>query len=157
MPALLSEELGGWYFRANGLWGVGKNLMIRNQFKEAILWLEESLSIFEEAGARVPVAIVWSELAVCHLGLGDDKKSLELLEQALVVQKEAGRVQNHLVVLANIGNVYLHRGDCLRAIDYYREALALAREINDPVSIQKWTYNLRLAYARLDDTTHATG
>jgi tetratricopeptide (TPR) repeat protein len=91
------------------------------------------------------------------LGLGDDKKSLELLEQALATQKEAGRVQNHLVVLANIGNVYLHRGDCLRAIDYYREALALAREINDPVSIQKWTYNLRLAYARLDDTTHATG
>jgi tetratricopeptide (TPR) repeat protein len=87
------------------------------------------------------------------LGLGDDKKSLELLEQALAIRKEAGRVQNHLVVLANIGNVYLHRGDCLRAIDYYREALTLAHEIGDPVSIQKWTYNLRLAYSRLGQGT----
>jgi tetratricopeptide (TPR) repeat protein len=144
-----SESVGGWYFRANGFWGMGKTLMIRNRYHEAMPWLKSSLSIFELAGARTSMAIVWSELAVCHLGLGDDEKSLELLENALAVQEEAGRAQNYLVALANIGNVYLHRKDYLRAIDYYRKALALAREIKDPVSIQKWSYNIRLAYARL--------
>jgi len=147
-----SEKVGGWYFRANGLWGIGKNLMIRNRFSEAMPWLEESLSIFQAAGARVPVAIVCSELAVCYLGLGDDEKSLELLENASAVQKNAGSVQNCLVVLANIGNVYLHRRDHLRAIEYYREALELARKIKDPVSIQKWSFNLKLAYARLQES-----
>jgi hypothetical protein len=34
-------------------------------------------------------------------------------------------------------------------VDYYRRALSLAREIKDPVSIEKWSYNIRLAYARL--------
>jgi tetratricopeptide (TPR) repeat protein len=148
-----SQPIGGWYFRANGLWGIGKNLMIQKRYQEAMPWLEESLSIFELAGARTSMAIVWSELAVCHLGLGDDKKSLELLERALAIQEEAGRVQNYLVALANIGNIYLHRGDHLRAISYYREALALAREIKDPISIRKWSHNLRLAYTRLEDST----
>jgi tetratricopeptide (TPR) repeat protein len=69
----------------------------------------------------------------------------------LAVQKDAGRVQNYLVALANIGNVYFHRKYYLKAIDYYREALALARKINDPISIQKWSYNIQLAYARLGE------
>jgi tetratricopeptide (TPR) repeat protein len=144
-----SEKLGGWYFRANGLWGIGKNLMIQGHHATAIPWLEESLGLFESAEAKLSIAIVWSELAVCYLGLGDDKKSLELLQNALRVTHEARTVQNHQVVLANIGNVYLHRGDYLRAIEYYRRALALAQEIKDPVSIEKWSYNIRLAYARL--------
>jgi tetratricopeptide (TPR) repeat protein len=144
-----SDLVGGWYFRGNALWGIGKNLMIQGHYRAAMPWLEESLALYESAGARLLIAIVWSEMAVCHLGLGDDQKSLELLENALRIQSEAGTVQNYLVVLANIGNVYSHRGDYLTAIAYFRRALELAREIKDPVSIQKWSGNLRLAYASL--------
>jgi tetratricopeptide (TPR) repeat protein len=147
-----SDQIGGWYFRANGLWGIGKNLMIQGHHQAAMPWLEESLALFDAAGARASVAVVWGEMAVCHLGMGDDAKSLELLENALKIQEEAGRVQNYLVVLANIGNVYLHRRDYLTAIDYYRRALELAHEIKDPVSIQKWSRNIWLAYARLRES-----
>jgi tetratricopeptide (TPR) repeat protein len=145
----VSEQIGGWYFRANALWGIGKNLMIQKQFQSALSWLEDSLALFESVGARLSIATVWSEMAVCKLGLGDDRKALELLEGALRIDSEADTVQNYQVGLANIGNVYLHRGDHLRAVEYYRRALELAREIEDPVSIQKWSYNIRLAYARL--------
>jgi len=40
----------------------------------------------------------------------------------------------------------------LTAIDYFRRALELAREIKDPVSIRKWSGNIRLAYARLRES-----
>jgi tetratricopeptide (TPR) repeat protein len=143
-----SEQIGGWYFRANALWGIGKNLMIQGHHRAAIPWLENSLALFESVGAALSIATVWSELAVCHLGLGDDRKSLDLLERAIQIDQKAGAVHNYQVGLANIGNVYLHRGDHLRAIDYYRRALELAREIKDPISIEKWSYNIRLAYAR---------
>jgi tetratricopeptide (TPR) repeat protein len=123
--------------------------MIQRFHQAAMPWLEESLVLYESAGARLLMAIVWGELAVCRLGLGEDRRSLELLENALRVQSETGTVQNYLVVLANIGNVYLHRGDYLTAIAYYRRALELAREIKDPVSIQQWSGNIRLAYAHL--------
>jgi tetratricopeptide (TPR) repeat protein len=112
-------------------------------------WLDESLGIFEGADARLSVAMVWSELAVCHLGLGADDKAMELFRRAERENGEAGVIHNYQVVLANIGNVYLHRRDHFTAISCYQRALALAREIKDPVSIKKWTRNINLAYARI--------
>ena len=100
----------------------------------------------------MPVAFFRYEIAVCYLGLGDDSRSIELLEDALQIQKEAGRAQNYLVVLANIGNVYLHRRDYLTAIDYHSYARELAREIRDPVSSEKWSHNIWLAYACLRES-----
>jgi tetratricopeptide (TPR) repeat protein len=145
----LSDKVGGWYLRGNGLWGIGKNLMIREHYTEGIPWLEQSLAIFEEAGSRLEVAMVWSELAVCYLGLGDDERALELFQKAEKVNHECGAAHNYQIVLANIGNVYLHRREYFTAISYYRRALGSAREINDAVSIKKWTRNIKLAYARI--------
>lgn len=138
-----ANRLDDWYYWGCGFWGIGKNLMIQEHYRTAIPWLEDSLNLFEPAGARLWVAVIWGELAVCHLGLGDDQKALDLFESALKVEAEAETVGSYQVHLANIGNVYLHRGD------YYRRALALAREIEDPISIRRWSYNIRLAYARL--------
>lgn len=145
----VSEEIGSWYFRAASVWGIGKNLMAQEHYIEALTRYDESLSLFASAGFRLWMATVWCDMAVCHLGLGDDRKALALFEDALRINSEAGIVHSYLVVIANIGNVYLHRGDHLRAIDHYRRALELAREIKDPVSIRKWSYNLWLGYARL--------
>lgn len=145
----LSEKVGSSYLRGNGLWGVGKNLMIQEHYAEGIPWLEQSLAIFEEAGSRLEIAMVWSELAVCYLGLGDDERALELFQKAEKVNSECGAAHNYQIVLANIGNVYLHRREYLTAIAYYQRALALAREIKDPVSVKKWTRNINLAYARI--------
>jgi tetratricopeptide (TPR) repeat protein len=142
-------QAGGWYLRGHGLWGVGKTRMIRTEYEEAIPWLEESLAIFEAAGARLSIALVWGELGVCRLGLGRDEEAMELFRKAEMVNRDAGFVHNYQVVLANIGNVYLYRRDYFTALSYYRSALWLAREIKDPVSVKKWSYNINLAYARL--------
>jgi tetratricopeptide (TPR) repeat protein len=145
----LADEVGGWYLRGYGLWGVGKNLMIQEHHREAMPWLEEALGIFEAAEARLAIAMVWNELALCYLGMGDDETAMELLRKAESVDHECGVIHNYQVVLADIGNVYLHRRDYLTAISYYQRALALAREIKDQVSIKKWTRNINLAYARI--------
>lgn len=151
----LADGIEGWYFRGNALWGIGKNLMIQRHYREAMPWLNDSLKIFEDVNARLSVATVWSELAVCHLGLGDDSKALELLEEAARRDSEAGSIHNYQVSIANIGNVHAHRGDYLTAILYYQQALTLAREIQDTLSIRKWTYNIRLAYLKVRENVDA--
>lgn len=78
----LSDEMEGWYFQGNARWGIGKNLMIQRHYREAMPWLKDSLKIFEDVNARLSVATVWGELAVCYLGLGDDEKALELFQKA---------------------------------------------------------------------------
>jgi len=152
----LAERVGGWHLRAHALWGIGKNLMIQEHYEEAMPWLHESLGIFEDAGARLSIAMVWSELGVCYLGMGQDEKAMELFRGAERVNYESGVIHNYQVVLANIGNVYLHRRDHFTAISYYQRALALAREIKDPVSVKKWTRNINLAYARIRQSVDET-
>ena len=145
----LTRQVEGWYLKGHALWGIGKTLMIQEHHQEAMPWLEESLQIFENAGARLAVAMVWGELAVCHLGLGGDQTALELLQRMAQVNYEAGFTRNYQVNLAVIGNVYFHRGDYFTAISYYRRAATLAREIKDQESAKKWTRNINLAYARI--------
>jgi tetratricopeptide (TPR) repeat protein len=145
----ISEQISGWYFRGCALWGIGKNLMIQAHHEEAIPWLQKALTTFEEVGAKLLMATVWGELAVCQLGLGNDELSLDLMTRAAAIEREAGAVANYQVALANIGNVYLYRNEYATAISYYQQALAIAREIKDPVSIRKWTYNINLAYMKI--------
>lgn len=145
----ISERVGGWYLRGHGLWGIGKNLMIQEHYQAALPWLDQALEVFVANEEPLYVAMVWSELGVCRLGLGSDVDAMDLFRRAEKVYFEAGIVHNYQVVLANIGNVYLHRGDYLTAISYYQRALAMAREIKDRVSIKKWTRNINLAYARI--------
>lgn len=149
-----SEQLDGWYFKACALWGIGKNLMIQGHYLDAMPWLENALGLIESANARLLMATVWSEMAVCHLGLGEDARSLQLLEMALEENRKAGAVHNYLVVIANMGNVHLYRRDYVGAVARYLHALDLAREIKDPVSIEKWSANIRLAYARSLEPTN---
>ena len=148
----LSHQIGGWYFRGSALWGIGKNLMIQRSYEEAIPWLQESLAVFDDANVELSMALVWGELAVCHLGLGRDQQALDLLWQAKAVQQKNGTVANYQIVLGNIGNVHLHRKEYPTAISYYQRALSIAREIKDPVSIHKWTYNTSLALMRMRAT-----
>ncbi len=150
----LSELLDGWYFKATALWGIGKNLMIRQFYSEAMPWLEQSLTLFESVNARLSMACAWADMAVCHLGLGDDEKALALHRKALEEDSRAGMRHNYQVHLANIGNVYLYRTDYLRAISYYRQAITIAEEIKDPVSVRKWTINIRLAYHLLKESVN---
>jgi tetratricopeptide (TPR) repeat protein len=151
----ISSQSRSWYFQGYGLWGVGKNLMIQEHYEEALPWLNQSLQVFEVAEARLAVAMVWSELAVCYLGLGDDENAMDLFRKAAQVTYECGVVHNDQVVLANIGNVYLHRRDYFTAISYYRRALELAREIKDQV--KKWTRNINQAYARIRQAADLNG
>lgn len=145
----ISEKIDDWSCRAVGLWGIAKNLMAQEHYNEALPLFDESLSLYVKAGHRLGMATVWCDQGVCYLGLGDDERALKLYTDALEVNAKAGVIHSYLVVVANTGNVYMHRGDYLRAIDHYRRALELAREIKDPVSIKKWSFNLWLGYARL--------
>lgn len=151
----LSRQIGDWYFRGSALWGIGKTLMIQEHYEEAISWLQQSLTVFEDERVELSMTLVWSELAVCHLGLGDDQLSLDLLRRAEAVQKKNGTVANYQIVLGNIGNVYLHRKEYPSAIRYYQCSLTIAHEIKDPLSIHKWTYNTNLALLRMRETIDA--
>ena len=58
-----SDQLGGWYFRATALWGIGKNLMIQRHYEEAAPWLERCLRVPERDFRLPPFAANWVYVA----------------------------------------------------------------------------------------------
>ncbi len=140
-----------WYIHSAVRAGVGKILMIQREFAAAIPWFRDALRIAEQKHAKYAVAGLWSELAVCELGLGDPGKALKLFQDAERVNLELGALPNYQVCVANIGNVYFATGDYPTAITHYQRALKLANEIKDPVSIKKWSHNIEMAFAKLTE------
>jgi tetratricopeptide (TPR) repeat protein len=98
----LCDRVDSGHLRGHGLWGIGKNLMIRSRYQEALPWLEKSLAVFEAEDSPLSVATVWSELAVCYLGMGDDQKAVELFRRCEQVDYEAGLMHGYQIDLANI-------------------------------------------------------
>jgi tetratricopeptide (TPR) repeat protein len=144
-----SVEKLGWYLHSMALGGVGKILLHRRRFQEALPWLEQAIQIAKEAGAPLKAIGFESEVAVCYLGMNDALTSLKILKIAERASLESGAMHLYQVTLADIGNVYLRQGEYWTAISYYQRALNLAKEMKDPVKVANWTFNLRLAYAKL--------
>jgi tetratricopeptide (TPR) repeat protein len=144
-----SVEKLGWDLHSMVLGGVGKILLHRRRFQEAVPWLEQAIQIAKEAGAPLKAIGFESEVAVCYLGMNDASTSLKMLKVAERASLESGAMHHYQVTLADIGNVYLHQGEYWIAISYYQRALNLAKEMKDPVKVANWTFNLRLAYAKL--------
>jgi tetratricopeptide (TPR) repeat protein len=143
-----SRESVDWYVYSAALAGVGKVLMIQRQYSDAVPWLQRALAIMEKKQAKYAIARVWSDIAVCELGMGNPAMALNLLRSAERVNLELGALPNFQVCVANIGNIHCSRGDYLKAIAHYQRALKIARAIKDPVSIQKWSHNIEVAFSK---------
>jgi len=145
------ERIDDWYIHSAARAGVGKVLMIQYEFADALPWFREALVIVERQQAKYAIARLWSEIAVCELGLGRPAEALRLFQDAERVNLELGAMPNYQICVANIGNVFCQQGDYLKAIAHYERALKIAREIKDPVSIRKWTHNIEIAFAKLKE------
>jgi tetratricopeptide (TPR) repeat protein len=139
----------GWYLLCIARAGVGKSLMARREFREALPWLEEAVSTAEAAGSKYLTAVFSGEAGICYLGLGDPDRALRIYVVADGIFADLGTRHAYQVNLADMGNVYLHKGEYVTAISLYQRALAIAKEIDAPESVEKWSCNIRLAYAKL--------
>lgn len=129
--------------------GVGKSLMVRSRFPEAIKWYERAHSIFVREGSPFHAAQMRSELGCCYYGLGEDERALECFVESLKASLNADGMPGYQINLANIGNIHLRRGEYAAAISSYQQALEIARKLGDQISVSKWLNNLALTYQQM--------
>jgi tetratricopeptide (TPR) repeat protein len=102
------DRFGG-YLHCIAIGGVGKSLMARKCYEDALPWFYRAIEISEAAGATLLVAKDWSELGVCYLGLNQIDKALQVNFEAEKILLAAGAMHAYQVNLADIGNVYLQK------------------------------------------------
>ena len=120
-------------------------------YKKAIEFHQQSLSIAKEIGNKGSEGGAYTNLGIAYGSLGEYKKATELHQQALSIAKEIGdKVLEHKAY-TNLGAACVSLGDYEKAIEFNQQALSIAKEIGDKGSEGKAYTNLGIACDSLGD------
>lgn len=153
----IANERGLPRLEAGACSGIGKSLMVRGRFHEAIAWYERARTLFLGEGLIFDAVRMCSELGCCWYGLQEDDKALGLFSEALQASLDEDAMASYQIDLANIGNIYLRRGEYAAAISNYQKAVDIARELGDWISVSKWLNNLAITYSQMGNPALSAG
>ena len=120
-------------------------------YKKAIEFYQESLSIAKETGNKGSEGKAYTGLGCAYRSRGDYKKAIEFYQQSLSIAKEIGNKVSEGGAYGNLGIAYDSLGDYKKAIEFHQQSLHIAKEIGDKGSEGAAYTNLGHAYYCLVD------
>ena len=135
--------------KAYNVLGVAYNCL--GDYKKAIEFHQQSLSIAKEIGHKGSEGAAYRNLGSAYKSLGDCKKAIEFHQQSLSIAKEIGDKGSEGTAYTNLGCAYDCLGDYERAIEFHQQSLSIAKEIGDKGSEGAAYTNLGIAYNCLGD------
>ena len=125
-------------------------------YKEAVQFRQQALSIAKEMGDRGSEGKAYNNLATAYYSLADYNKAIEGYQQSLSIAKEIGDKHLEGAAHVNIGGAYCSLGDYKQAIEFVNQALSMAKEIRDKRLEGEAYINLGVAYCCLGNYEKAT-
>ena len=107
---------------------LGNVTLWKDEDSSALLWLTQSLDLFDELGDLWGIARISQRLGELFLKQGSYEKAQLHFDRHLRLDEELHFKQGTVVALYNLGNLYRHQGDYDQAEGYYEKSLALCRE-----------------------------
>ena len=111
-------DLGNAYFRLG-------------DFKQAIEYHQQNLSIAKDVGDRAGEGAAYGNLGNAHNSLGQFQEAVEYYKQHLRIANDLEDRAGKGRAFCNLGNVHDALGDFGQAITYHRKHIAIAKEIGD--------------------------
>ncbi len=121
--------------RCQALSGAGQFAIRMGREDESLRYLDESLAIARELGAKERIEMVLQPLAMLKLGRGETDNALALLEEALDMARGMGAKREVAAALSALVQVHRVRGAFDSAVLLCEESLGLARELGDTENI----------------------
>ena len=137
--------------RARALSGAGRLALRQRALAEALLLLDESLSLYRRFGDRMGMARVLNNLGLVCSQQGDPDRAREHYEESLALAREGGDRRGASMCLNNLAEMYRVRGDFSASRALYEEALAEARVGGDPGNVALCLHNLAILLLQHED------
>jgi len=102
-----------------------------SQFREALQYWKQALTIYLEIENRQGEAKSLGNLGLAYKSLGNYKQAIEFHEQSLEISREIGDRQWEAGSLCNLGNAYGFLGQYDKAIEFQQQSLVISREIGN--------------------------
>ena len=142
----VAEKMGDRMAIAMACYEVGAIQARRIPPKEAVTYLEKSLVIFEELGARKEQARALLAITIAY----DNERRRDLAiksgERALALSQELGEKELTARILNALGTAYLDVGNVEKGLDFYHQARVLTEEMNDKGTLHQVLNNIGRLY-----------
>ena len=127
----------------------GNQQYVISQFREALQYWEQALSIYRKIGDCQEEAAALGNLGLAYKSLGQYHRAIEFYEQSLEIKWEIGNPQGEATSLNNLGNAYDLLGQFHKAIEFHEQLLEISREMGNPQGEAAALGNLGNAYDSL--------
>ena len=146
-----AKRAGDSYREGAACGGLGKVYDCLGDYKKAIEFHQQSLSIAKEIGNKGAEGAAYSDLGIAYDRLRDYKKAIEFHQQSLSIAKEIENKGTEGTAYNNLGTAYGCLGDHKKAIEFNQQSLSIAKEIGNKGTEGIAYNNLGTAYGCLGD------
>ena len=142
------RSAGDTYHQAMTLWMLGLAHMQLNEYRSALTYLEEGVSLAKTRSDRRLEASIQTVVGGAHDVLGNIGESREHYQRAITLAHGVS-TSTEASALNNIGKLYSDAGDFQKALDYYLQALPLFNDLPNQRAIT--LNNIGVAYSNLGE------
>jgi CHAT domain-containing protein len=146
---------GNVYRQALTLLSIGFAYAQLNEFRKALLYFNETLSLAQTLKERRLEAATETFLGGMQDVLGDIGSALDHYNRALTLSKESGNRQAEASSLNNIGATYFGIAYWQKALEYYSQALPHLKALGNQRGEANTLSNIGVAYNMLGDQQKA--
>jgi len=136
------------YHQATALNDLGRGLMARSRFDEALPYFERVVAMQDLKEWSIYAASL-SNLGSCYQRLGQFDRAVVVQRQALAMQERRGKRESLVQVLGEMGNLFVLSGQPEQALPYLRRGLEEAKAANLGTEAARLAGNLASAEADL--------
>ncbi len=151
----LFRASGNAYRQALTLLSIGFAYAQLNEFRRALRYFNETLSLAQNLKERRLEAATETFLGGMHDVLGDIGKALDHYNRALTLSRESGNRQAEGSSLNNIGATYFGIAYWQKALEYYSQALPHLRALGNQRGEANTLSNIGVAYNMLGEQQKA--
>jgi CHAT domain-containing protein/Tfp pilus assembly protein PilF len=135
------------YHQATALNDLGRGLMSRNRYDEALPYFEKVVAMQELKEWGIYAGSL-SNAGSCYQRLGQFDRAVVVQQQALTVQERLGKRESLVQMLGEMGNLYALQGEPAKALPYLQRGLNEAKAAGLTAEASRVAGNL--ASAELD-------
>lgn len=147
-------------FKGGSYCALGMSYQLEDQYPEAYESYKTSSEFLRQAGDKVRLSGVLSNLVSAALHIGDEALIEPAVRQALEVAKESTHPSFLANIYASVFNDFLNRGESRRALETAVRGLEVVADIQDPSPASRLAFNCALALielGNLDEAAQALG
>jgi tetratricopeptide (TPR) repeat protein len=151
----LEKEGFSSFLRSRAVGGIANVCNIEGNYKSALKYYAEALSIAEKAGDKEGLATHLGNIGTVYKDQADYSKALDFFLRALRMNQELKSNLDISRDLGNIGSIYFRQGDYPKALDYYHKALEIDEPAGNKAGVARQQANLGCVYLQQGEYDNA--